>query len=49
MVAGGCNLNRAIPNLLADAGFTIDDLDTMYLPNTPKIAGFNYWGSARVS
>jgi|TARA_B110000438_G_scaffold292890_1_gene331899 ubiquinone/menaquinone biosynthesis C-methylase UbiE len=47
-IAGGCNLNRDIPKLLADSGFEILDMEQMYLPSTPKIAGYNYWGSAKV-
>lgn len=46
-IGGGCNLNRDIPALIKTAGFRIDNLETMYLPNTPRFAGFNYWGSAR--
>ena len=46
-VAGGCNLNRDIPALLQQGGFAIDTLETRYLPGTPRIAGFNYWGGAR--
>lgn len=45
-LGGGCNLNRDIPALIAAAGFRIDGLETMYLPGTPRFAGFNYWGSA---
>jgi SAM-dependent methyltransferase len=45
-IAGGCNLNRDIPSLLRDGGFVVDDLERMYLPKTPRFAGFNYWGSA---
>ena len=45
-VFGGCNLNRDIPALLDRAGFRIDRLQTMYLPRTPRFAGFNYWGAA---
>lgn len=45
-LAGGCNLNRRIPACLEDAGFAIQELDSMYLPGTPKIAAFNYWGVA---
>ena len=45
-IAGGCNLNRDIPTALQGAGFKIDTLDTMYLPKTPKIAAFQYWGHA---
>lgn len=46
-LAGGCNVNRAIPRLITGAGFGIDRMDTGYLPKTPKFAGFNYWGAAR--
>jgi ubiquinone/menaquinone biosynthesis C-methylase UbiE len=48
-VAGGCNLNRPIPTCLEDAGFSIAKLETMYLPSTPKIAAYNYWGSASIA
>ncbi len=44
--AGGCYLGRPIPAMLREGGFTIDRLDTMYLPSTPRFAGFNYWGTA---
>jgi SAM-dependent methyltransferase len=44
---GGCNLNRDIPALIEAGGFRVDDLETMYLPGTPRFSGFNYWGSAR--
>ncbi len=44
---GGCNLNRDIPALIEAAGFGTDNLQTMYLPGTPRFAGFNYRGSAR--
>ena len=43
---GGCNLNRPITRWISDAGFSISTLDQMYLPGTPRIAGFNVWGSA---
>lgn len=45
-LAGGCNLNRPIPAYLEQAGFAIQELQSMYLPSTPRIAGFNYWGVA---
>ena len=45
-IAGGCNLNRPIPRCLEEAGFVVHDLETLYLPNTPRIAAFNYWGRA---
>jgi ubiquinone/menaquinone biosynthesis C-methylase UbiE len=44
-IAGGCHLNRDIPKLIRSAGLSIDTMDEMYLPSTPKFAGYNYWGS----
>ncbi len=46
VIGGGCHVGRAIPKLIGDAGFKVLDLETMYLPGTPRFAGFNYWGSA---
>ncbi len=46
-IGGGCNLNRDIPALIENTGFRIDNMETMYLPGTPRFAGFNYWGTAR--
>ncbi|MGD0141674.1 MAG: methyltransferase domain-containing protein [Rhizomicrobium sp.] len=45
-IGGGCHLGRPIPCLIRDAGFRVDELETMYLPGTPRFAGFNYWGMA---
>lgn len=45
-IAGGCHLNRDIPSLLEAGGFCSYDLQSMYLPGTPRFAGFNFWGSA---
>ena len=45
-VAGGCNLNRDIPGLLGRGGFSIRQMDEAYLPGTPRVAGYNYWGRA---
>lgn len=47
-IAGGCHLDRPIPELIRQAGFKIRDLETMYLPG-PRPLTFNYWGSARRS
>tara|TARA_B100000902_G_scaffold393078_1_gene446667 strand:- start:81 stop:701 length:621 start_codon:yes stop_codon:yes gene_type:complete len=47
-IAGGCYLNRNIPELITSAGFVIENMEQMYLPSTPKFAGYNYWGSARI-
>ncbi len=45
-LAGGCHINREIPRLIEEAGFKIENLETMYLPGGPKIAAFQYWGGA---
>jgi len=45
-LAGGCNLNRPIPDLLRQAGFEVAELHTMYIPGW-RPACFNYWGSAK--
>ena len=45
-LAGGCNINRKIPSLIQNSGFEIVELEEMYLPKTPKIVGYNYWGYA---
>ena len=45
---GGCNINRDIPKIILDAGFKIETIEQMYLPSTPKIVGYNYWGIASV-
>ena len=47
-IAGGCHLNRDIPALLVEGGFHSDHQESMYLPGTPRFAGFNVWGSARL-
>tara|TARA_B100001063_G_C16700126_1_gene522107 strand:- start:195 stop:812 length:618 start_codon:yes stop_codon:yes gene_type:complete len=46
-IAGGCNLDRDIPNLISSSGFKILSIEEMYLPSTPKFAGYNYWGIAQ--
>lgn len=45
VVSSGCNMNRDIPALLQDAGFRLDDLQTLYLPGV-RLLMFNYWGTA---
>lgn len=46
-IAGGCNINRPMTDMIAETGWRIEDLESMYLPNTPKILGFNVWGMAK--
>jgi ubiquinone/menaquinone biosynthesis C-methylase UbiE len=45
-IGGGCHVGRPIPKMVQDAGFRITGMETMYLPGTPRFAGFNYWGNA---
>jgi hypothetical protein len=45
-IGGGCNLDRDMPTLIGKAGFRIERLESMYLPKTPRFAGFNVWGTA---
>lgn len=44
-IGGGCHLNRDIPALLREGGFTTPWLETMYVPG-PRPMGFTYWGAA---
>jgi SAM-dependent methyltransferase len=46
-IAGGCHLTRPVTSAIQAAGFRVEQADTMYLPRTPKFAGWNEWGSAR--
>ncbi|MCG7199632.1 class I SAM-dependent methyltransferase [Marinobacter pelagius] len=45
-LAGGCHLNRHIADLLSVAGFEIRELENLYIPQAPKIAGYIYKGRA---
>ncbi len=47
--AGGCHLNRPVADYLRQAGFTIRQLDSGYLPDVPRIAGFVSSGIATTS
>jgi ubiquinone/menaquinone biosynthesis C-methylase UbiE len=46
-IAGGCHLDRPIPEYIETGGFRITEMDAAYLRGVPRIAGFNYWGIAR--
>ena len=48
-LVGGCHLTRDTRTMLESEGFRVDQHHSMYLPNTPKIAGYAVWGSARVA
>ena len=45
-VAGGCNMDRDIPGLLREGGFTIEDDNRMYIPGL-RMLSYNFWGAAR--
>jgi len=45
-LAGGCHLNRSIPDLLEHAGFQIKSMEQDYVPKTPSFAGYVYRGTA---
>jgi ubiquinone/menaquinone biosynthesis C-methylase UbiE len=45
-IAGGCHLTRAVAPAIQAAGFRLTRLETMYLPRTPRWAGWNEWGEA---
>ncbi len=47
-IAGGCNINRNIPHLIEEGGFKITDLNQMYVPSTPRVLGYTYWGAAEI-
>jgi len=44
-IAGGCHLNRDIPQIITSAGYKLESPSTMYLPGW-KPACWNVWGSA---
>ena len=48
-ISGGCNINKDIPSIIESSGLVVSQLETMYLPKTPKMLGYNYWGFAVLS
>jgi ubiquinone/menaquinone biosynthesis C-methylase UbiE len=44
-IAGGCNMNRDIPEMITACGFDIVDDQRMYIPGW-RILSYNYWGIA---
>jgi ubiquinone/menaquinone biosynthesis C-methylase UbiE len=44
--AGGCNMNRDIPDLIRQGGFRITVDERMYIPGA-RILSYNYWGAAK--
>jgi ubiquinone/menaquinone biosynthesis C-methylase UbiE len=45
-LAGGCHLTRQIPEMIASAGFAIEQLDIYYFKGEPKIFGHTFEGHA---
>ena len=45
-IAGGCHINRNIRGLLDASPLKVNEWQGMYLPQTPRIAGYNVWGTA---
>jgi SAM-dependent methyltransferase len=44
-LAGGCHLNRRIPLMLEQSGFTLQEMDASYIMSI-KLASYNYRGTA---
>jgi len=44
-IAGNCSLDRDVPALLQQAGFTLAELEQGFIPG-PKMLSYNYWGQA---
>jgi ubiquinone/menaquinone biosynthesis C-methylase UbiE len=49
VIGGGCNLNRRIDRLIAEAGLTISRLDRFTMDSVPRIGGAMYRGTAIAS
>lgn len=45
-LAGGCHLNRHIADLIREGGFQIEELENLYIPKAPRVAGYIYKGRA---
>jgi ubiquinone/menaquinone biosynthesis C-methylase UbiE len=48
-IAGGCHLTRRMPELIEEAGFGVDRLDTYYFESEPKPFGYTYEGQAHTA
>lgn len=45
-IAGGCHLNRQVPLIFEQSGFSVQEMDASYIPGW-KPASFNYRGMAQ--
>jgi SAM-dependent methyltransferase len=48
-LAGGCHLTRPVAASIAAAGFSLLEVETMYLPGTPRPLGWAEWGRAVIA
>ena len=46
LLAGGCHLTRPVASSIAAAGFSLVEVETMYLPGFPRPMGWAEWGQA---
>lgn len=47
-LAGGCNMNRDIPDLIRNGGFELVTDERMYIPGVRMLC-YNYWGRAKAA
>ena len=47
IVGDGCNVNRSIDSLIRGSGFEIEKLDRFLMPETPRMFGEMYRGTAK--
>ncbi|HEY1447872.1 MAG TPA: class I SAM-dependent methyltransferase [Caulobacteraceae bacterium] len=48
-LAGGCHLTRPVATSISAAGFSLLEVETMYLPGTPRPLGWAEWGRAVIA
>jgi SAM-dependent methyltransferase len=48
-LAGGCHLTRPVAASISAAGFSLIEVDTMYLPGMPRPMGWAEWGRAAIA
>jgi ubiquinone/menaquinone biosynthesis C-methylase UbiE len=47
-IAEGCQLNRAIPELIEQGGFKLNEVQAEYISGL-RLLSFNYWGTAKLA
>jgi ubiquinone/menaquinone biosynthesis C-methylase UbiE len=48
-LAGGCHLTRPVSATIEAAGFSMNKVEAMHLPKSPKILGWCEWGAAQAA